>query len=1020
MGAFEEILTQREISTFDSPPDYNDKQLEALFRFPDEAEVHIKSLRAAKSKLAFIMQFAYCQATSQFISPSEYKNNHILKAIRLRSSLRELSYIKTKKQLNELKSELSGVLLSRHRKTILKILKINEINKPQLEELDLFVAEQAKKQMGPEALLHLLVGEIHRRRWLVPSISKLTNLVSKNYASEEKLLLDIINETLGEDDKNKLLSLLEENGKGFCQLQYVKNINQSVAPRVLQQNAKTLLSFLEIHRSCGRTLRQLDLNEQAVAYYSRWVFSSDSSDIKKIKDPNRILLYLLGFVTQQVYDRQDAAVDGFMKKLTNYLNRARKDSEQKRVKQSNQQVKALEAVAKSKSDFVSEIKSLITVGEDTSINVSLRLTKVLTGLIDLVGEEDKQVNSKSSEVNSLIESAKTKSLFYESLLSNSDAIISALSGTLKALVFDKQSSNANLYKAIEAFQKGKQIPTSYLNSNQRKLLNLIPEKQHVLNKLFLFEAARDGFKSGALNLLYGFVWVPFDRLQKGGHDWKSELPGWLKTYNLTDYQYFEKYKKKQIEIQDELLAHVNGNYDSGLNPHVIITDRSKVKLKPHRADANQNQPNTISELLFEVDKLSVKDLLLTIQSEYNFMDSFVHARNKHVNRDVDENLILASTIALGCNIGPRNMIKCSEGISESELLTTVEHRMTPDNLRRANDYLNRAINRLPLSDVFQFDSDVLHSSSDGQKITVDGESLMSSPSFKYFGSGSGIARYPYVDERNRMRETLAFSSAIRESTYVLDALVGNVGKISQMHSTDSHGYSNAVFGVSNILGIKFAPRLKGIEKTGLYSTRPVSHWKKYGYAIRPTSNINWSLIESHWDEILRIVITIMSGKASASQLFRRLNSYSKNSLYKALKEVGQISKTNFVLEYIDNLELRKRIQKQLNVGEHANSFFKAVFWGRGHRLHINKPGDEERYFLSAQLIQSAVVLWNYLYVSKALDKIKSKEEVDLLLESLKQGQMLAWRHVNFSGEFDFRKSSSVMSFDVARLEKIIL
>jgi TnpA family transposase len=168
-------------------------------------------------------------------------------------------------------------------------------------------------------------------------------------------------------------------------------------------------------------------------------------------------------------------------------------------------------------------------------------------------------------------------------------------------------------------------------------------------------------------------------------------------------------------------------------------------------------------------------------------------------------------------------------------------------------------------------------------------------------------------------------------------------------------------------------------------------------------------------EILRFVITIRSGKASASQLFKRLNSYSKSPLYDAIKEFGKVIRTIFVLRYIDELEYRKRIQKQLNLGEQANSFFKAVFWARGHRLRVNRPGDEERYLLSAQLLQSCVILWNYLYVTKAIINMTNLDDRDTLLMQLKKGQMLTWKHINFSGEFDFRKYM-VQTFEFDRNE----
>jgi TnpA family transposase len=71
----------------------------------------------------------------------------------------------------------------------------------------------------------------------------------------------------------------------------------------------------------------------------------------------------------------------------------------------------------------------------------------------------------------------------------------------------------------------------------------------------------------------------------------------------------------------------------------------------------------------------------------------------------------------------------------------------------------------------------------------------------------------------------------------------------------------------------------------------------------------------------QLVVTIKLKQATASDIFRRLNSYSKqNSLYTALKAFGRIIKTLFILRYIDDVDLRMAIEAQLNQVELANRF----------------------------------------------------------------------------------------------------
>ena len=91
----------------------------------------------------------------------------------------------------------------------------------------------------------------------------------------------------------------------------------------------------------------------------------------------------------------------------------------------------------------------------------------------------------------------------------------------------------------------------------------------------------------------------------------------------------------------------------------------------------------------------------------------------------------------------------------------------------------------------------------------------------------------------------------------------------------------------------------------------------------PTASrrIDTQIIEDNWDDILRFIATIKLKETTASEIFRRLNSYSKqHTLYRALKTFGKIIKSIFILRYIDDLELRQAIEKQLNKIENSQQF----------------------------------------------------------------------------------------------------
>ena len=88
--------------------------------------------------------------------------------------------------------------------------------------------------------------------------------------------------------------------------------------------------------------------------------------------------------------------------------------------------------------------------------------------------------------------------------------------------------------------------------------------------------------------------------------------------------------------------------------------------------------------------------------------------------------------------------------------------------------------------------------------------------------------------------------------------------------------------------------------------------------------------------------TIKLRYSSASKLFKRLSSYAMDHpLYQALKEIGRIIKSQYILTYLDDVDLRQRIEKQLNKIELANRFSKAVFYANNQEFQLGTKEEQE-------------------------------------------------------------------------------
>jgi hypothetical protein len=121
-------------------------------------------------------------------------------------------------------------------------------------------------------------------------------------------------------------------------------------------------------------------------------------------------------------------------------------------------------------------------------------------------------------------------------------------------------------------------------------------------------------------------------------------------------------------------------------------------------------------------------------------------------------------------------------------------------------------------------------------------------------------------------------------------------------------------------------------------------------------------------------------------------------------KLGKIIKTDFLLNYIDDVTLRQRIEKQLNKVEASNKFSKAVFFGNSSEFTVATAEEQNIANNSKRLIQNAIILWNYMFITKTLQQANENEKQEIL-NALKNSSIIYWNFINFYGEYNFTRSS---------------
>ena len=139
-------------------------------------------------------------------------------------------------------------------------------------------------------------------------------------------------------------------------------------------------------------------------------------------------------------------------------------------------------------------------------------------------------------------------------------------------------------------------------------------------------------------------------------------------------------------------------------------------------------------------------------------------------------------------------------------------------------------------------------------------------------------------------------------------------------------------------------------------------------------------------------------------------------MYLALRELGRAVRTEFLLRYMDDQDLRKRIDDQLNKLESTHTFARAVFYGQNGQIPY--AGKEEQQLADAckRLVQNVTVCWNCLYLNQYLFQAPAAERQQVA-DAIAASSPVSWQHINLHGEFDFSDEAlkDSLRFDVEAL-----
>jgi TnpA family transposase len=358
--------------------------------------------------------------------------------------------------------------------------------------------------------------------------------------------------------------------------------------------------------------------------------------------------------------------------------------------------------------------------------------------------------------------------------------------------------------------------------------------------------------------------------------------------------------------------------------------------------------------------------------------------------------LISAILSNATNLGIVAMSASVEDVSVDMLRYVLNGYIREETLINANAEIVNRHHRLPIS---QFHGKGEISSSDGQRFRLRADSLLASYYPRYYGYyDKAIGIYTHVSDQYSVFNTKVISCSPREALYVLDGLLENNTILQpKAHTTDTHGYTEIIFALCNLLGFYFMPRIRDLKKQQLY--KPDKNLAADVFSPLIKKSVNLDLIAEQWDSMMRVIISLKNKTVPAHLIVERLiGSSPSDRLSRAFTDFGRLIKTQYILRYISDAELRRTVRVQLNKGEYRHKLPRWIFFAN---QGIFSTSDFEEIMNKASclsLVSNCILYWNTKKIGKIIDELKKQgEEIDE--EVLARISLLPYKHVLPQGTY---------------------
>ena len=405
----------------------------------------------------------------------------------------------------------------------------------------------------------------------------------------------------------------------------------------------------------------------------------------------------------------------------------------------------------------------------------------------------------------------------------------------------------------------------------------------------------------------------------------------------------------------------------------------------------------VLDLYDRLPAVRVTDLLQEVDEDIGFTDAFTNVRTG--SPCTDRIGLLTVLLAEGLNLGLSKMAEATNTHDYMQLSRLSRWHIESDAINRALATVIDAQAGLPMA---KFWGGGVTASSDGQFFPAarQGEA-MNLINAKY-GSEPGLKAYTHVSDRFGPFATQNIPATVSEAPYILDGLLMNeTGRKIKEQYADTGGFTDHVFAVTSLLAFRFIPRIRDLPSKRLYLFDPAAAPQELRGLIG--GKIREGLIIQNWPDILRAVATMAAGIMPPSQLLKKFAAYPRqHELALALREIGRIERTLFIIDWLLDADMQRRVQIGLNKGEAHHALKNALRIGRQGEISDRTVEGQHFRMAGLNLLAAIIIYWNTKHLGQAVAarKCAGLDDPDELLGHISP---LGWAHILLTGEYKWKK-----------------